>query len=143
MKLKTKSKIDIEPLYKSLFIVEFFSDRFTKKECKLLSDLVTSVQYYENKSESHGHINFNLNIIKGEIQPLAILDRLKFKHRFDIDILGCSKNGDILQKVKMINCKISHMDGLESLDYEDDSIMNLSVDFLCKRIKKKLYKNKQ
>lgn len=125
----------VNPIYRSMFVVEFESNELSSKERNLLTEQVINISY--DIEHNRAYISFSLNEIKGKIQPLWILE--KINDDFNIEIQLHNKLGIILQKVKLIDCTIKSISGIENLDYRDDGIMELNVELVCSNIKRKLW----
>ena len=143
--LKSRSKI--EPVYNNIFDIHFQSQVLDDESKTILSNQVISFYYYYENENTFGidfnlsniDIKFYLNVIKNKIQPITILEKIK-KNKTEFNIILTIQNnvGDILRKIKFLDCSITNIAGMEYFDYTSNNIMelNCSINYKSKKIKK-------
>jgi hypothetical protein len=124
-KKSKKSSVEMEPVYTNLFEVEFHSNALKKKEITLMQEQLTRLVHDHKVKNLFGldffktmELTFNLNLIKNQIQPLTIVEkleaRMKAKHdvvtgrpiTLDIVLKMYDKKGFVNRTLTFVNCKI-------------------------------------
>ena len=124
-----------EPVYLNLFEVEFM---FKKRTSALLNEQVNRVFVND---DGDLRVDFSLNVIEGEIQPLKllhelfILDQSKKGAKLKIKVALFDKKGNIFKIEKFTKCSIISLITPGVLDYNSGDIMHLEATFSFKNVK--------